>query len=214
VRKIRDKDYDNYRRAALAAVADQKSALIAGYIAGLGLFASILGCYLVLLLLMALMGTLLSLPTLHEVASRTTQVVGLTGGSFRVFQGLLSFAMLLALLGAFSANLHRDHKAVKIWNFRFGKDFIPYFLLVFFLIAAYIVSWLPQATITILTIGDNTGSVPLWGILIITILASIPITLLLYDGWWYWYKKVIPLWIKDEETLKKAEEKIIEIANN
>jgi len=47
VRKIRDKDYDNYRRAALAAVADQKSALIAGYIAGLGLFASILGCYLV-----------------------------------------------------------------------------------------------------------------------------------------------------------------------
>ena len=94
MRKIRDKDYDNYRRAALAAVADQKSALIAGYIAGLGLFASILGCYLVLLLLMALMGTLLSLPTLHEVASRTTQVVGLTGGSFRVFQGLLSFAML------------------------------------------------------------------------------------------------------------------------
>jgi len=214
VRKTRDKHYDTYKREALAAVSDQKSALIAGFIAGLGLFASILGCYLVLLFLMAIMGTLLSLPTLHEAAAITTQAVGLSGNTFRIFQGLLSFAMLLALLGAFSGNMHRDNKVVKIWHIRFGKDFIPYYLLVFFLIGAYIVSFLPQATITILTMGDNTGSVPLWGIIIITILASIPITLLVYDGWWFWYKKVIPFWIKDEETLLKAEEKAKEIANN
>lgn len=212
--KTRDRQFNNYQLEALASVADSKTALIVGFLAGLSVFASLIVIYLILLLLMAIMGTLLSLPTLKEVALRSGAVVGFSGDVFPMLQGMLSLAMLLSLLGAFTGSLNSKNKAISFWNIKFGKDVLPYFFLVLFLIGAYFVSLLPQTTLTIITMSDNTGSVPLWGIIILTIGISIVPTILLYEFWWHWYKKVMPFWLKDEETLKKAKEKADEIANN
>ncbi len=195
----RDEQFDNYQREALAATADSKSALIAGFLAGLALFFSILGVYLILLLLMAIMGTFLSLPTLQEVASRSSAAIGISGDIKSLFQSLLSLAMLLSLLGAFSGNFNRKNKIITIWNIKFNQDFIPYYLLFVLLIGCYFISLLPQATITIVTLSDNTGSVPLWGIIILVIGIAIPPSILLYETWWYWYKKIIPSWTKDKK---------------
>ncbi len=199
--KTRDEQFDNYQREALAATADNKSALIAGFLAGLALFCSIIGLYLVLLLLMAIMGTFLSLPTLKEAATRSSTAIGISGDLRSLFQSLLSLTMLLSLLGAFSGNINRKNKVISVWNIKFNKDFIPYYLLSVLLIGSYFISLLPQATITIITLSDNTGSVPLWGIIILVIGLAIPPSILLYETWWYWYKKILPSWVKDKNTL-------------
>ena len=213
VNKTRDKQFNNYQREVLAAKADKNSALIAGFIAGLLLFLSIIGVYIVLLLLMGIMGTFLSLPNLKEIASKQSAVIGVTGDVKVMIQGLLSLSMLFSMIGARCGNLNREDRVVTIWNFKFGKDFLPYYLLSVFLIGAFFVNWLPQATITIVTLSDNTGSVPFWGVLLIIIGLAIPPSLLLYETWWYWYKKTIPFWVKDKETLLEVEEKTIETAN-
>lgn len=202
--KTRDEQFDNYQREALAATADSKSALIAGFLAGAALFCSIIGLYLILLLLMAIMGTFLSLPTLKEAATRSSAAIGISGDVRSLFQSLLSMAMLLSLLGAFSGKINRKNKLISVWNIKFNKDFIPYYLLSVLLIGSYFVSLLPQATITIITLSDNTGSVPLWGIIILVLGIAIPPSILLYETWWYWYKKIIPSWVRDKNKLTSS----------
>ena len=209
MKKTRDKQYDDYTREALAAEADSKTAIIAGFLAGSLVFATIIGVYLIILFLMSILGTFLSIPYLKEMTAKSSVTIGITGDIKGMWQGLLAYTML----GAFTGALNRLSKFITVGKIKFGKDIIPYFLLAFFVISAFFFNWLPQATFTIFTLSDNTGSVPIWGILLIIVGLAIPPTLLLYESWWYWYKKVIPFWSKSTETFKNSKGNGEETAN-
>ena len=189
--KTRDKQYDEYSREALAESADSKTAIIAGFLAGSLVFATIIGVYLIILFLMSVLGTFLSIPYLKEMTAKSSVTIGLTGDIKGMWQGFLAYTMLLSMLGAFTGALNRLSKFITMGRIKFGKDIIPYYLLTFLVIGAFFINWLPQATFTIFTLSDNTGSVPIWGVLLIIIGLAIPPTLLLYESWWYWYKKVM-----------------------
>mgnify|MGYP000871445859 FL=1 len=213
MKKTRDKQYDDYTRESLAAEADSKTAIIAGFLAGSLVFATIIGVYLIILFLMSILGTFLSIPYLKEMTAKSSVTIGITGDIKGMWQGLLAYTMLFSMLGAFTGALNRLSKFITVGKVKFGKDIIPYFLLAFFVISAFFFNWLPQATFTIFTLSDNTGSVPIWGILLIIVGLAIPPTLLLYESWWYWYKKVIPFWSKSTETFKNSKGNGEETAN-